>query len=322
MCDPFRIQRSTAGGAEMTSANKQALTVKKRFTPLTSAEFEQAKLSLRWLVKGILVAKQPVVIGGPKKSLKTSIALDLAISLGTATPFLGKFAVRRRHRVAVFSGESGNATIRETARRICDAKGLSLGDCDVFWDFDLPQLNLAKDRKELRAILKELKIDVVVIDPLYLCLLGSKGSTATNLFEVGRILRRAAKACLDAGATPILIHHAIKGADAKTGMLDLDSLAFAGIGEFARQWILLGRRFPFKPGSGKHELIMTVGGSAGHSGAWKVDVDEGKLQTDFSGRRWQLSVADYQYEMKEDAENKCGKRGITEAEEEARRLIC
>src|SRR5262245_10097736 len=88
---------------------------------LDSAAFSVAKFPFHWLVEGILVAGQPGVLGGPKKALKSSLAVDLAISIGTGTPFLGRFAVPRRRRVALFSGESSRATLQDTARRVCAA---------------------------------------------------------------------------------------------------------------------------------------------------------------------------------------------------------
>ena len=36
-----------------------------------------------------------------------------------------------------------------------------------------------------------------------------------------------------------------------------------GVGEFVRQWVLVGRRTPYQPGTGAHDLLLTVGGSAG-----------------------------------------------------------
>jgi replicative DNA helicase len=262
---------------------------------LTSAALEQLDARHRWLIKHVLVRDQPVLLGGPKKSLKTSVMLDAAISLGSGRPFLGKFEVPERVRVAVLSGESGQVTIRETALRIARAKGVSLAACDVLWGFDLPRLGVDEDLTALSAGLRDNGVGVVFIDPAYLCLLaGTPDLQANNMFQVGPLLLRLAKLCREAGTTLVLVHHTTKPAGMlrmQTGEpLELEDLAYAGFQEFARQWVLVNRRQKYEPGSGKHLLWMNIGGSAGHSGCWGIDIDEGQLNDDFGGRRWQVQV--------------------------------
>jgi replicative DNA helicase len=262
---------------------------------LDSAAFNAATFPKEWLIEGVLVRGQPGVLGGPKKTLKTSLMIDMAVSIGTGQPFLGHFPVPRCRRVAVFSGESDAATLQDTARRVCAARGVSLGDCRVLWGLRLPRLSQKGQRLALRRLLRANKVQVVFIDPLYLCLLdGSRSLSASNLYDVGPLLWRAARACLDAGATPLVLHHATKAAAKRpgdpSGALDLDDLAFAGVAEFARQWVLLSRREPFRPEVGRHRLVLATGGSAGHAGRWDLTVEEGVLGKDFAGRTWQVTV--------------------------------
>src|SRR5205807_8707221 len=71
---------------------------------IDSSSFDTANFQPHWLVEQILVENQLCTIGGPPKSLKTSIAIDLAISLGSGTPFLGRWKVPEKRKVAIISG--------------------------------------------------------------------------------------------------------------------------------------------------------------------------------------------------------------------------
>ena len=265
---------------------------------LSSAEFAEAEYPREWLVEEFMVVGEPAIWGGEKKSLKTSIAIDLAVSLGassTESRFLDRFDVPRRKRVLMLSGESGAATIQETVRRICHQRSISMSDLSVDWGFTLPRFTSSDDLEALARVIRDKGEQVVIIDPLYLCLLaGNTDLQAQNLFHIGPLLRDVSQACLGAGATPVLLHHAVKTRNPKHTHqpLDLGELSFAAMGEFARQWVLLSRRAVFDPEDpmGQHRLWMSVGGSAGIHGLWGVDVMEGQLRRDFGGRRWDVTV--------------------------------
>jgi replicative DNA helicase len=263
------------------------------FDAIDSATFAQADYRLEWLVKRLLVIGQPALIGGPQKALKTSLLIDLAISLGTGTPFLDEFQIPRPMRVAVLSGESGQHTLQETARRVCQAKDVDLADVDVLWGFTLPKLASVCDLGALQAGLEQNKVEVVAVDPLYLSLLAGAdghGPRSENVFEMGPLLMAVARACLDVGVTPILAHHTRKGSGIGNEPLELTDMAYSGIAEFARQWLLVCRREKFEPGTGQHKLWLNIGGSAGHGGLWAVDVYEGIVDEHFAGRCWEVTV--------------------------------
>lgn len=261
------------------------------FKFIDSASFSEGDYRPSWLIKKALVRGQPCIVGGPKKVLKTNLCVDLAVSLASSRPFLG-FEVPEPRRVAVISGESGPHTIQETARRICQAKGVNLSETAIDWSFRLPHLSDPRTLVNLTARLKQRKTDVLILDPLYLCLLTGDGEAAqaSNMYDIGPRLGRINEACTAAGATLILVHHARKNRADNFAPLDLEDLAFAGVQEFARQWLLINRREAYQPGSGVHRLWFGTGGSIGHGDLWAVDIDEGRLDEDFRGRRWDVTV--------------------------------
>ncbi len=278
------------------TANNPGPAASFSWTPIDSAAFAAGDYRPAWLARRLLVRGQPAIVGGPKKALKTSVLAALAISLASGRPFLGEFEIPRPVRVAMLSGESGAFTLQETGFRVCRALGIDLADVgqNLCWQFSLPMLSNPGHMGALRAGLSRDGIEVLILDPLYLALLAGQGPGAArpeDLFAMGPLLLGITRTCLDVGTTPVLIHHAKKNLGGSAEPLDLDDLAYAGVAEFARQWILINRREQYEPGTGSHRLWLNVGGSIGHGGLWSLDIEEGVLDDEFGGRKWEAAVA-------------------------------
>jgi hypothetical protein len=94
-----------------------------------------------------------------------------------------------------------------------------------------------------------------MVDPLYMSLLaGNVQVDAKNMYEMGPILDTVARTCLDEGCTPIVAHHFVKKREDPYGPAVLEDLAFSGVGQFVRQWMLLARRERYDPETGVHKL--------------------------------------------------------------------
>ncbi|REJ82671.1 MAG: hypothetical protein DWQ29_12855 [Planctomycetota bacterium] len=247
------------------------------------SELETADLSIDYLIRGVLVRGQPAIIGGPMKALKTSIMVDMAVSLATGTRFLERFPVPRQHRVGVVSAESGGARIRDTLRRVSRARNITSGNNAGMIDlcFEIPQLADPQWQSYLAKRIRERGLEVLFLDPAYLMLLSAEqAGNASNVFLIGAVLRDLANVMLASGATPVINHHFGKGsarsAAVKGDPPELQDLSMAGFAEFARQWLLVNRRAPYEIGSGFHQLWLSVGGSAGHGFLLAADFNEGR----------------------------------------------
>lgn len=245
------------------------------FDILTVRQLIDESNNLRYLVDRILVAGQPLVIGGPKKGMKTTLALDLALSLASGKDFLDRFAVNERCRVLVFSSESGAPTLGETVARIARHKGADIDQLETENRIGIskyvPKVTNKVNLRQFENRLKDFRPDVVVLDPQYKIL---SGDEASNVYKQGAELDIIADICLGAGATPIVCHHLKSKRLYQFGPADLDDLTQSGAAEFYRGWILVNRSERYKVGSGVHRLWMTAGNCSDEGSAWKIIIDE------------------------------------------------
>src|SRR5580692_7007996 len=283
----------------------------------TGAQHNSAQHETRSLIPGVLAAGQLGGIFGAFKTLKTSLAADLLISLASGTPFLGRFPVTQTGRVLFLSGEAGLPATKSLAGRICAERGLSLDALDNFvCSPDVPNLSDPFDVMAFTELVEREKPVCVVIDPGFLALGGggrggrsgtrggSAGKKSRSLFETGRLLRPLVELCESTGCAILIVHHSPRSRRAGEPAM-LDDLAGSGVAEFSDQWLLVSRRRPFEVGTGQHgtghggtghhELWLTTGSRVGDQGLWELDVDEqtvehGSGPTLAGSRRWKTTV--------------------------------
>lgn len=257
-------------------------------------DLAEKEIPEQWYIPEVLVEGDPMFVGALSKTLKTSIEVDMCLALNTATPFLGHFEVPKPVRCALFSGESGPNRIQDIVRRIAKSRGLSRENAKAKFavHFRLPKLSNAESLAELRRLVVKHKYQVIVIDPLYLCMLGGgdKYQHRTNtasVADVGELFGNVIAALEGTGCTPIMVHHFSKGLARQP--LDtpasLEDFAGAGVTEHMKQWIHLSRREKYNH-DGEHRLRLMQGGSAGHDAEWFVAISEGKRPN----RKWEVSV--------------------------------
>jgi hypothetical protein len=297
--------------AESEDADGQAEPV--RYKTLTCAELVAAKFELRYVIDNIMAADQPLLLAGSKKTLKTSLLVDLSLSLAMAGSFLGFFRVNEAVRVGLMTGESGMPTLQETVIRIARAAGIDPAQINglVVTD-DIPVLTDLRHLDALGEWVKEHELGLVCVDPFYLAL--DDSVDAASMFAVGKVLRNVTRVCREAGASLILCHHTRKNVINPNDPPELEDVAWAGSQEWARQWLLLSRREKYMPGTGEHRLWLVSGGSAGHGGCWALDINEGTRATS-GGRFWDVQVngAEEARQAMRDRQQEARDRGKEEA---------
>jgi len=268
---------------------------------ITSAMLEDMNCEVDWLVDGLIQVGRNGLLAGPMKAMKSTLSVSLAVHLATGEPWLGRAV--KQSKVCLWSVESGKGSLRATARRVCRSLGIRHGELDLNWLFDPVDLCNPAEQTRLRRYVERHEIRLAIVDPAYLMLQGVVGSENSQ-FGMGAALAWMTKFATDTGCGIGLNCHAVKNVNTSSQPfkpMTLEQVAHAGLGAYAR-WFLLGNRRskydPSKPGI--HELWLDCGNSDGGCVAWAVDLDEG-----LHGGTWRVKVqeqSDFQQDSRDDRE--------------------
>lgn len=248
--------------------------------PISLKEFRANDYTVDFLVDRCMARNNSLIIAGASKSMKTTISLHLALALASGKDFLGKFRTIRS-RVLFASAESGEAVLKRNLLGMADAMGIDLDELEdsgyLSLQFWVPKLQNLEMLDYFSDCIDDIKPDVVGMDPLYKAM---NGETQANLSLSGEQIDNFVSLVKSKGATPFVDDHVKRSSEnAKNCQpLQLEDITGAGKAENFRQWFLVSRRSRFDDLSDSltrdHELWLTIGGSAGHSATWGVDISE------------------------------------------------
>lgn len=296
----FRDRKASYQGNGRASVNGHAAPYVKpaseRHKPvyewLSCPELMAGDFRQNYLVEDIVTEAQGGIISGRFKTLKTTVAVDLFISMATGAPFLGRFNVPQPIPCGMMTAESGLATIQETCRRVAAGKNIDLRSIgNLHLSPSCPRMARDEHVEEIERTIAERGLKCLAIDPTYLAF-SDVGDSSSNVFKMGAALEPITGVIRRTGCSIIFLNHNIKGRARDLGRFDppeLAEISMSGFAEWMRFWILLGPRHDWDELTGRHWLWMRTGGSAGHAGLWGLDVVEGR-RSDDGGRRWQPAV--------------------------------
>lgn len=175
------------------------------------AELPREDNGQRWLVESLWGASSVGVIGGAPKCSKTWLGLDLALSVATGTPCLGKYAVPQPGPVLIYLAEDALPVVRQRVAGMARHRGLDL-DAVAIHVITAPILRLDRDphRTQLFDTAQRLRPRLLLLDPL----VRLHGIDENHATEVAGLLAyfRALQRRLDLSV--VLVHHTRKNAAA------------------------------------------------------------------------------------------------------------
>ena len=146
----------------------------------------------KWLVEGFWPCNAAGIVAGEAKSFKSTVTMDLAFSVASGTPFLGKFPVQTQGPVLIVQNENSEHMIVDRVLKLYNSrKGLPKienrgGYRKVQWDDEIPLHFLSEtgfsltnhtDREFLEHKVEEIKPVLIVLDPLYTMFTGNLNSS-------------------------------------------------------------------------------------------------------------------------------------------------
>ena len=173
------------------------------------AEIASDELAERWLVEQLWCANSVGVIGGAPKCAKTWLGLDMALSVATGTPCLGKYAVPEPGPVLVYLAEDALPVVRERIEGMARHRGLDLDQVEIYV-ITAPVLRLDHDRDRTRLweTARRLRPRLLVLDPL----VRLHGIDENHAGEVAELLAYFRSLQRQLGLSVLLVHHTRKNA--------------------------------------------------------------------------------------------------------------
>jgi len=180
-----------------------------------AAEIGVAEEGTRWLVREVWARAAVGIVGGAPKCCKSWFALDLAVSVASGTPALGRFEVEHPAAPAlVFLAEDSQHDVRARLASIAASRALDFDALDVRVIVEpVVRLDLATYRDRLVATLEVHRPAMLLLDPLVRLhrLDENSAQEVSGLLGYLRELQRAFDCAV------VLVHHASKRQRARPG---------------------------------------------------------------------------------------------------------
>jgi hypothetical protein len=172
-----------------------------------ASQLSTAGPQTQWLIEDLWTEQAVGILGGEPKCFKSFLALDMAVSVASATPCLRKFPVKRSGSVLLFPAEDSLAVVRQRLEGISATAGVALGSLpiDVITAPSL-RLDLPADCQRLVNTVKSLQPLLLILDP-FIRLHRVEENDASQIAPLLSFLRQLQR---QFQLAVVLVHHARK----------------------------------------------------------------------------------------------------------------
>jgi hypothetical protein len=181
-----------------------------------------------WLVDGFWMKKSHGIIAGEPKSFKSTLAIDLAVSVASGKNFLGEFEVQNQGPVVYIQNENAKWIMKDRIAKIMSHKGLkgkvarTSRGLKIDWAPEIPLFSVNQQnfllsdpmhQKATEQILQIYKPEMLILDPFYLMFDGDINSQK----ELYPVLDWLIEIRYTYNCAIVLVHHWNKGSGQNDG---------------------------------------------------------------------------------------------------------
>jgi hypothetical protein len=174
---------------------------------LRIGQIPQQEAGPQWLIEDLWSAAAVGLIGGAPKSGKTWLGLDLALSVASGTPCLGRYRVPQPGPALVYLAEDPVEMVRRRVQAMAAHRHLTLDDLDLHViTAQRLRLDDSEDRARLFETVRVLQPRLLLLDPL-VRMHRMNENDAVEMAELLGGLRELQKRF---GAAVVVVHHTRK----------------------------------------------------------------------------------------------------------------
>ena len=179
-----------------------------------AADLDDAPADAAWLIDALWSDEAVGFIGGAPKCCKSWLGLDMAVSVASATPCLGRFHVARPGPALVYLAEDSLTNVRARIAALCRQREVNLDELDLFV-VTAPslRLDLDEDHARLDATLRAIRPRFLLLDPLVRMHRIDENSSA----DISQLLGRLRHIQREHHLAIAIVHHMSKRSRAQLG---------------------------------------------------------------------------------------------------------